>query len=145
MTRAMERANSEVHYFFHWAIVASATESTDSEIHPFSLWAIITHSTERTMRSTQSLTLLLRSMWCALPDDNTGIQIESWAWTTLDPRPGALGQHFPNCMNNDMIKWGWCVNRARRGINSLITRSVRLKLAETWGRIEIIDSESLTS
>ena len=33
MTRAIERTDSAIHLFSHWAIVTRALERTDSEIH----------------------------------------------------------------------------------------------------------------
>jgi len=38
----MERTDSEIHSFSHWAIMTRATGRTDSEIHSFSHWAIMT-------------------------------------------------------------------------------------------------------
>jgi len=40
-TRSMERTDSEIHSFSHWAIMTWDTERTDSEIHSFFHWAII--------------------------------------------------------------------------------------------------------
>ena len=54
MTRATERTDSEIHSFSHWAIMTRATERTDSEIHSFSHWAIMTRATERTDSEIQS-------------------------------------------------------------------------------------------
>jgi len=38
----MEKTDSEIHSFSHWAIMTRAMEKTDSEIHSFSHWAIMT-------------------------------------------------------------------------------------------------------
>jgi len=39
---AMERTDSEIHSFSHWAIMTRAMERTDSERHSFSHWAAMT-------------------------------------------------------------------------------------------------------
>ena len=47
MTRTTGRTNSEIHSFSHRATTTRATERTDSEIRSFPHWAIITRTTER--------------------------------------------------------------------------------------------------
>ena len=53
----MERRDSEIHSFSHWAIMTRAMERTDSEIHPFSLWTIMTRVMKRTGWDTSILPL----------------------------------------------------------------------------------------
>ena len=40
-TWAMEKTDSEIHSFSHWAIITRATEKADSEIHSSPHWAIM--------------------------------------------------------------------------------------------------------